>query len=646
MEFRASRQTQATLSFSNDAGEQNYRQEDARLNFTTEYTSNGSLEFSMGSGAPKILELSGTIKAKPLSVSGLVSSLVKLNGVITTDQVNIQGSLSYDINVNRAPRARLNAGTWTTKAAQLRRKHGFHFSDADLVKGTNQTLYHQAHPHQQTTSSKHANSPKLAQAKRDLWEQSCKNQMSLTTYWFNPFRVAQSYTAAMEYGLPTFAATQGDWLNPDAAYQASQQSFGHALAIYLKRHSFAGHGASNHKHWRAYFEQAEGPLHGTRPITQPPTEPVPEPEYFPLNFIQLRLAQAQLEFHPIELDAYIIMNQISCYAELSDDSLVALHPSNVAISLDIDGFSWELSGNLQGDAVVPYLRQSSATPAQLILEINGWQWRFIVRDFRRVRSQTGNQYQFKANSLSQYLGSPYAQTSSGSVTTAINAWQLAEQQLNPLGFGLSRDELSPDWLLATASYQWRDKLPIEVLAEIAKASGAIFCPDPMTKIIAVQPRYRVSPWLWGELADEECDHVIDEDLLVTESAENQTSQQINTVIIAGTNYGVVTEVVKAGSAGDVSAGEVSDPLAQSHQVNAERARNLMADSGEIELLGLKLPLSQPEQFSELIKPGQLCRIKSANGQQTGLCIHNKISAESITQVWQSPTLEIHYYGNH
>jgi hypothetical protein len=105
---------------------------------------------------------------------------------------------------------------------------------------------------------------------------------------------------------------------------------------------------------------------------------------------------------------------------------------------------------------------------------------------------------------------------------------------------------------------------------------------------------------------------------------------------------VVTEVVRTGTAGSESGEDISDVLAQTHPVNAERGRNLIADSGEQELITLRLPLMRPGQAPGLVVPGQLVKVLRADGSHTrALCISNALAPSGISSVWQNVTLEVH-----
>ncbi|MGU5684492.1 hypothetical protein ACV1DN_09795 [Aeromonas allosaccharophila] len=342
---------------------------------------------------------------------------------------------------------------------------------------------------------------------------------------------------------------------------------------------------------------------------------------------------------------YIIMNEISCVA-VNGSERVPLALFNPSLKLDIDSFVWELTGELRGRTNLPYVKPTATGPRHIELTINGWTWLFAVQGYRVNRSLGSEVYPFTARSRTQFLDSPWASLVDVAVPNELSAWQLAAELLTPLGFAIERPAhgewvQTPDWPLAPGSISER-MAPKELLARLAKAAGAVLVPHMSEDKVTVQPRYLVSPWQWATAPDSAFSHLIPEEMLPEESSESASSPRLERVLIAGTTHGVVTEVVRTGTAGSESGEDISDVLAQTHPVNAERGRNLIADSGEQELKTLRLPLMRPGQAPGLVVPGQLVKVLRADGSHTrALCISNALAPSGISSVWQNVTLEVH-----
>ncbi|WP_369434218.1 hypothetical protein [Psychromonas sp. MME1] len=329
------------------------------------------------------------------------------------------------------------------------------------------------------------------------------------------------------------------------------------------------------------------------------------------------------------------MNEIDIFHVASDGKKTAIHPINATLDFDIDSFVWSFNGQLLGKDNLSFLTHR----AKFEINVNGHQLRFTLREFSRAGSFANDAYSFTCVTNSQWLGQPFAALHNGTVDNPIGAWQLVEEKFATEAFTLNRS-LTPEWTLQTDSFSYLNKSPIELALQVAQACGAILQPDKLENIIHVQPRYKTSPWNWHALTNEECDHVINADYVDTESSNDNTTPQANSVLVSGETHGVITEVVKAGTAGDVRAKDVLSPLSQDHNVNAELARNIIADSGEQEVLGLNIPLLPPDSSFGLLLPGEIIRVIYPDKTITGLCLSNSVPIQSITDVSQTVKLEL------
>ena len=399
-------------------------------------------------------------------------------------------------------------------------------------------------------------------------------------------------------------------------------------------HSNFGNGVAIKKEWNSYFEDGIYPVGERIEAIIPPT-PIPDLPIEPLEFKSLWNNSGKLDFLTIELDALIIMNQIDIYIVDNNGNKQAIHPVNASIKFDIDSFVWSFTGQLLGSDNLALLTHR----ANFEINVNEHQLYFTLREFSKVNTFAKDAYSFTCVTNSQWLGQPYATLHTGVVDSPIGAWQLVADKFESENFSIDRT-LTPEWVLAAESFSYLNKSAIEIALQVAAASGAILQPDKTDDVIHVQPRYKVSPQNWNNLTDDECDHVISADYIDTQSSSDNTTPQLNYALISGETHGVITEVVRAGTAGDVRATDVLSSLSQDHNVNAELARNLMADSGEQEVLGISVPLLTPESSFGLVLPGDIVRVVYPDSTITGLCISNSVPLQSITSVKQGISLEL------
>ncbi|WP_316675744.1 hypothetical protein [uncultured Tolumonas sp.] len=348
---------------------------------------------------------------------------------------------------------------------------------------------------------------------------------------------------------------------------------------------------------------------------------------------------------------YLIMNTIEFYAVVGDEQ-IAVEPCDLGLKLDLDSYAWELTGTLKGITAKNYIIPDVNGPKALAITINGWSWVFAVKSYKRNSKLVGESYSFTAVSRSQFLTGEWSDKVTYSVNAEINAWQLAESLISPLGFTLDRTNVTewvrtPDWTLQAGSVSWANVTPLEIITQLATAAGATIQPHRTDDTIIIAPRYRLSPWEWATAQDSAFSHLIPEAMIVdgTETGDFTSTTELERVLVSGTTHGAITEVVKRNTAGSVSAADISDVLNQDNIVNAERGRNILCDSGSIEQISIQLPLLPPGQAPGLLLPGQLVKILRENGSHTpGMVLSNAIKPDSVSSVWQSAVLEVHHYG--
>ena len=346
---------------------------------------------------------------------------------------------------------------------------------------------------------------------------------------------------------------------------------------------------------------------------------------------------------------YIIMNTIDFYAVVGDEQ-IAIEPSDLGLKLDLDSYAWELTGTLKGATSKNYLLPDADGPKALMITINGWSWVFAVKSYKRNSKLVGESYSFTAVSRSQFLTGDWSDKVSYSVDAEVNAWQLAETLLTPLGFTLDRTNVTewyrtPDWTLQAGSVSWANVTPMDIISQLAIAAGGTVQPHRTADTIIIAPRYRLSPWEWAAAQDSAFSHLIPEAMIVdgSETGDITRTTELERVLVSGTTHGAMTEVIRRNTAGAVSATDVSDVLNQDNSANAERGRNILCDSGVIEQLSIQLPLMPPGQAPGLLEPGQLVKILRENGTDTiGMVLSNSIKPDSVSSVWQSAVLEVHH----
>lgn len=182
---------------------------------------------------------------------------------------------------------------------------------------------------------------------------------------------------------------------------------------------------------------------------------------------------------------------------------------------------------------------------------------------------------------------------------------------------------------------------------MAEASGGVVQSDPADLSMRVRASYPVSPWLWRATQP---DHVLQEDIILTESLQMRSAPLYDAVVVTGelAGKGGTCKVRRAGEAGQLFAQQVSSPLINVAAAGAERGRNILSDRGEQASVDLTVPLfAKPLKAGEVgvILPLDLVEVVTSegtwHGQRESLRIEVAVEQQA-TVIEQTATLERHY----
>ena len=161
-------------------------------------------------------------------------------------------------------------------------------------------------------------------------------------------------------------------------------------------------------------------------------------------------------------------------------------------------------------------------------------------------------------------------------------------------------------------------------------------PHPSEKILRVRHRYPVVPWDWW--TDVTPDFVLPVDTVGRESLRWIDKPAYNRVFVAGQETGVLGQVTRTGTAGDVLAPMVVDALITQAAAARQRGIAVLADTGRQIEVTLRLPVL-PE--TGIIEPGAFIAYQDGGVARLGLVRSTRIDA-GLPEVWQ--TLGVQSYA--
>lgn len=176
---------------------------------------------------------------------------------------------------------------------------------------------------------------------------------------------------------------------------------------------------------------------------------------------------------------------------------------------------------------------------------------------------------------------------------------------------------------------------IGAVNQIAAAAGGYVQPHASTKTLKVLPRYPSAPWEWGSVVPE---FELPADVTARESIEWLEKPAYNRVFVSGQEVGVLAQVTRAGTAGDVLAPTVVDSLITEASAARQRGLAVLSDVGRQIELSLRLPVLQE---TGIITPGAFVAYRDGGLTRLGLVRSTQVQV-GLPEVWQ--TLGVQAYA--
>ncbi|HDS1654989.1 TPA: hypothetical protein QEL76_002949 [Stenotrophomonas maltophilia] len=425
------------------------------------------------------------------------------------------------------------------------------------------------------------------------------------------------------------AAMSAMWQHPSLAYRFARLPWGPAMGV----------------PW------------GVRPAPGPGPDPDPDPTFPPGNRVGLNLGCAVIGVSglaPLNLGisaCYVVRPQRRTYVVINEVSFVRLPDrvpielARVSLSAGRSAWGWTFDIELADADQLGLLKPTASGPRQFELVLNGYVWTGIIESFQKQREFAGGGVRLSGRSRTALLASPYAPARVKATTEERSLAQLVAEELADTGFASRYDTV--DWLVPPGAWFYDANTPLDAISALAGASGGVVQSHPSDPALVIRASYPASPWAWRETMP---DHVLQEDIVLTESLQMRSAPLYDAVVVTGelAGKGVTCKVRKAGEAGQLFAQQVSSPLINVAAAAAERGRNILCDRGEQAAVDLTVPLfPRPLKAGEIgvILPLDLVQVLSSEGTWHGQCESIRIEVvvdQQAVVIEQTATLERHF----
>lgn len=287
------------------------------------------------------------------------------------------------------------------------------------------------------------------------------------------------------------------------------------------------------------------------------------------------------------LRSYIVVNNVTLQRVSNALNIPAL---SAEVRIDADSWGWGWSAVVPARHLDDLLPGAPGEPVELELQINGVVWRLLAERITRDRAHQRDRLNVSGRGIAAALADPlYPAESRDNTGDAADAQQLAAAALTlngvPLGWALNWQ--APDWLVPAGAWV-HTGTPMDAVVRIAQACGAYVQADPALKTLHVLPRYPALPWEWSE---ETPDFILPSAATTRESTEFVERPPYNVVYVAGTDVGgILAQIKRAGTAGDLPAEMVVEPLATHADCARGRGAAILGDTGQKQILTLDTPV--------------------------------------------------------
>ena len=390
------------------------------------------------------------------------------------------------------------------------------------------------------------------------------------------------------------------------------------------------------------YEEARKPPPG---ITPRPVPPQPDPCYVPslpadLVFEELHDPSLPLglvfvcERHdpgPEPEPGVVVVPVRKVYVTVNSITLrrvagnVPLQAESFSMSIDVDSWTWNWSASLPASAR-QYLVPVDGLPVVVEATVNGVPYRLCAESMARSRTHGSARINVQGRGLGAVLDAPYSPALNFGNATTKTAQQLAADALTLNGVGIGWDVAwgLTDWQVPAGLWTHQGSY-ISAINAIATAAGGYVQPHATAQTLRILPRYPAMPWAWGALTP---DYELPADVVEVEGVEWVSKPAYNWVHVAGVAGGVQVEAKRAGTAGDVDAPGITDPLITHVDAARQRAAAVLADTGPQATVSLRLPVLAS---TGLIQPGKFVRYLDGAVTRVGIVRGTALD-------WQRPTL--------
>lgn len=334
-----------------------------------------------------------------------------------------------------------------------------------------------------------------------------------------------------------------------------------------------------------------------------------------LVFVCKRSTDPELPGGLIEIPVRSVYMTINSFSLKRLDNDYPIMATSMSLSLDVDSWTWTCSFSVNGSALPTVARNSNGDPVVARATINGTPIDFLLEQISRDRSFGSSQLRVQGRGLSAQLDDPYAPVLTfGNPSSARTARQLLDDILTingvSNGWGISVFEPT-DWFVPAGVFAHQGSY-ISAMNQVAGSVGAYLQPQDTGQNMDVRMRYPTPSWEWSGATP---DIVLPSAVTSQEGIDWVNKPDYNQVFVVGQENGVLGRYTRAGTAGEILAPGVVDPLITHVDAVRQRGRTILSQTGTMANVTLRLPVLAE---TGIIRPGKMVRYTDEGVTRIGM----------------------------
>ena len=327
---------------------------------------------------------------------------------------------------------------------------------------------------------------------------------------------------------------------------------------------------------------------------------------------------------------YFVLNNVNLRRVIDNTHVRALQMS---LSLDASSWTWSFSALLP-EASQALVEPTSSGLVELKAHVNGTDFHVLVESVQRERTFGQTTLQVTGRGRNAFLDAPFAPQQVFSNTDGRTSQQLLDDVLtfNGIPLGYSIDYGLEPWFVPAGVFNHQGTY-IGALSALVQAGGGYLIPHPSDLAFKVRHLYPTAPW-----DAPKADIVLPSAVVTRESVAWVKKPAYNRVYVSGQEQGVLGQVTRAGTSGDMLAPMVTDPLITSVVAARQRGLAVLGDTGAQLEMRLSLPVLTA---TGIVQPGTYVQYEDESVVRTGIVRSVQVDVGGLTNVWQSLGVTFH-----